>query len=73
MNVIDLLFVDGDHSFEGVSRDWENFSPLLKPGAWVAFHDVGWADGVRAVVQRQVKAATTTSRALRNLWIGRVR
>lgn len=70
---IDLLFVDGDHSFEGVARDWENFGPMLRPGAWAAFHDVGWAEGVRAVVEDRVKLVTTMSRGLPNLWIGRVR
>jgi cephalosporin hydroxylase len=37
---VDFLFVDGDHSYEGVKRDWELFSPLVRPGGLVAFHDV---------------------------------
>ena len=37
---VDLLFVDGDHSYEGVTRDWELWLPLVRPGGLVAFHDV---------------------------------
>ncbi len=37
---IDFLFIDGDHTYEGVKRDWEMYSPLVRPGGLVAFHDV---------------------------------
>lgn len=37
---IDFLFIDGDHSYEGVRADWELYSPLVRPGGLVAFHDV---------------------------------
>ena len=37
---IDVLFIDGDHSYEGVRADFETFSPLVKPGGIVAFHDI---------------------------------
>jgi hypothetical protein len=36
---VGLLFIDGDHSEEGVRRDWACWSPLLAPGATVAFDD----------------------------------
>ena len=39
---IDLLFIDGDHSYEGVRRDWEAFSPFVKPSGVVVFHDTLW-------------------------------
>jgi predicted O-methyltransferase YrrM len=37
---IDLLFIDGDHTYEGARLDWEMYSPLVAPGGIVAFHDV---------------------------------
>lgn len=38
---IDLLFIDGDHSFEGCINDCRSWLPFLKKGGWVAFHDSG--------------------------------
>jgi precorrin-6B methylase 2 len=35
----DLLFIDGDHSFTGVRKDFETLAPRLKPGGAIAFHD----------------------------------
>lgn len=36
---IDLLFIDGDHSWEGIERDWRGFSPHVVPGGVVVLHD----------------------------------
>ena len=35
----DFLFIDADHSYEGVLRDYQNWSPLVKLHGLVAFHD----------------------------------
>jgi predicted O-methyltransferase YrrM len=37
---VDLLFIDGDHSYDGVLADFENYAPLVRPGGLIAFHDV---------------------------------
>jgi predicted O-methyltransferase YrrM len=37
---IDFLFIDGDHSYEGVKADFANFSPMVRNGGLIAFHDV---------------------------------
>ncbi len=37
---IDFLFIDGDHTYEGVKRDFEMYSPLVRKGGMVAFHDI---------------------------------
>lgn len=39
---IDLLFIDGDHSYEGVRSDWELYSPHLKSEGVAVFHDTAW-------------------------------
>jgi predicted O-methyltransferase YrrM len=39
---IDLIFIDGDHSYEGVKRDWDLFVPHIKPFGIVVFHDTMW-------------------------------
>ena len=36
---INILFIDGDHSYEGVKDDWDNFSPFVVKGGIVYFHD----------------------------------
>lgn len=35
----DLLFIDGDHSYEGVKADYEHWISTLKDGGSLLFHD----------------------------------
>lgn len=37
---IDLLFIDGDHSYDGCKLDYQMYSPLVRPGGLIAFHDI---------------------------------
>lgn len=37
---VDLLFIDGDHTYAGVRQDFLLYSPLVRSGGWVAFHDI---------------------------------
>lgn len=37
---VDFLFIDGDHTYDGVKADWEMYSPLVRPGGLVALHDI---------------------------------
>jgi predicted O-methyltransferase YrrM len=36
----DFLFIDGDHSYEGVKQDFLYFSPFVRPGGLIVFHDI---------------------------------
>ncbi len=47
---LDFLFIDGDHTYEGVKKDFEMYSPLVRKGGLIAFHDiVGHDPGVSEV------------------------
>lgn len=37
---LDFLFIDGDHSYEGVKKDFIMYSSLVKESGLVAFHDI---------------------------------
>lgn len=38
----DFLFIDGDHEPEGVLEDYQMYSPLVRLGGIVGFHDWGY-------------------------------
>lgn len=40
----DLLFIDGDHSYEGCSNDLENWYPALARGGHIVLHDCYYGD-----------------------------
>lgn len=37
---LDYLFIDGDHTYDGVKKDFELYAPLVRKGGIVAFHDI---------------------------------
>lgn len=37
---VDVLFLDGDHGYEGVRADYDAYSPLVAPGGLIALHDI---------------------------------
>jgi len=37
---VDLLFIDADHSYEGVARDFGMYTPLVRRGGLVGLHDI---------------------------------
>ncbi len=43
----DCVFIDGAHTLEAVSSDWENYGSM---GRLVAFHDIAWNDTWRSSV-----------------------
>ena len=38
--LVDLLFIDGDHSYEGVAADFRLYSPFVRDGGSIVFHDI---------------------------------
>ena len=51
----DLVFVDGDHSYEGARADYERWRDAVRPGGHMLFHDAvdtgGWGSVYPGVVQ----------------------
>lgn len=39
-NKLDYFLIDGDHTYEGVRSDFEMYSPLVRPGGVILFHDI---------------------------------
>jgi predicted O-methyltransferase YrrM len=37
---LDFLLIDGDHTYDGVRRDFEDYGPLVRAGGLIAFHDI---------------------------------
>ncbi|MEA2256727.1 MAG: 1-O-methyltransferase [Solirubrobacteraceae bacterium] len=61
---VDLVFVDGDHSEDGVQADWDGWHRFVAPGGAVAFHDARLSQeggrglpGPTAVVDRLFRGA----------------
>lgn len=46
---IRFLLIDADHSYEGVKRDFERWSPHVATGGLIVFHDYRMADVARFV------------------------
>ena len=55
---LDWAYIDGDHTYEAVAADLENFYASLKPGGVIAGDDYGmvgwWEDGVTRAVDEFV-------------------
>jgi predicted O-methyltransferase YrrM len=69
---IDLIFIDGDHSYEGVYGDWCAYSPMLRSGSLVVLHDIGWAEGVQRVLKDDIRLKVGSEGRLPNLWWGSI-
>lgn len=52
---IDMLWIDGDHSYEACSRDILDWVPFVKPGGLVAFHDYANPCGVAEAVDKHMR------------------
>lgn len=51
---IDFLWIDGDHSYQGVKRDIEDWLPLVKNNCFVCFHDYRDEAGVKRAVDEKI-------------------
>lgn len=59
---VDLVFIDGDHSYEACLADIAAWAPLVKRGGVLAFHDFGSrAQGVTRAIFEQIRAGRMES------------
>jgi predicted O-methyltransferase YrrM len=47
---LDFVFIDADHSYEGVKKDIVAWLPKVKKGGVLAGHDYAWTPGIRQAV-----------------------
>ncbi len=47
VGMVDLLFIDGDHSYEGCTADLENWYPNLAAGGHIVLHDCYYGSPVQ--------------------------
>src|SRR5258708_36301569 len=53
-NNIDMLFIDGDHSYPGIKSDFNLYFPKLKVGGVMLFHDTIWWRGVARLMREEI-------------------
>jgi predicted O-methyltransferase YrrM len=54
----DLVFIDADHTYEGVAQDIKDWMPKLKKGGYLFGHDIDWLSvqyGVRSIFREYNK------------------
>lgn len=51
---IDLLFIDGSHTFEATKEDFIGWSKKLKPGGWMILHDAAVLPGPWKVARNNI-------------------
>jgi hypothetical protein len=54
-NYFDYVYIDGEHSYEAVSRDLNNYFPKVKVGGYLIGDDYGWL-GVEPAVKDFLEA-----------------
>jgi hypothetical protein len=53
---VGFLFIDGDHRYEGVKADYENYKQFVSPNGIIAFHDINPHDQSEHDPNYQVEA-----------------
>lgn len=52
--LVDFVYIDGDHEYTQVYKDVTNFKKLVKKGGLLSGHDYGLAPGVKKAVDKLV-------------------
>jgi len=52
---LDFVYIDGDHAYDGVTRDIKNYYPLINKGGVIGGHDFDYIDVCKAVMEYVIK------------------
>jgi hypothetical protein len=66
---VSFVFIDGDHSREGVTEDILSWLPRLKPGGWLAGHDYKPDNYVGQAVRSCFPGRDCQSQMVKSCWI----
>jgi len=68
---IGLLFLDADHRYFAIKRDFDMWVPKLSPGGWLCLHDVKAREGPGRVYRENIESSPhfKDSRIIRNMGI----
>lgn len=66
--MVDFLFIDGDHSYQGVKNDVDLWLPKLNSNGLLIMHDIGWADGVQRVIKEEITPLAKHQGRLPNMY-----
>lgn len=68
---INLLFIDGDHSYKAVKLDLKTWLPHTKKGTVLIMHDYGWAKGVIKCVKEIIRPIekSNTGHSFENMYV----
>jgi predicted O-methyltransferase YrrM len=68
---LDVLFIDGDHTYEGVKADLANYAPMVKSGGRIILHDVcsAYDPGVRKAFDEYIDATKYEAEIFLS-WVG---
>lgn len=69
---IDLLFIDGDHSWEGVTTDLKLYLPLLRENGVLIMHDSAHPPVRKAIQEMVLPVETKRLAKLPNMYAGQI-
>ena len=61
---VELLWIDGDHSYEGASKDILSWEQFVVKGGLLAMHDYGSATGVFRAIYKHILSCPCTWRVI---------
>lgn len=65
---LELLFIDGDHSYEGAKADFERWGAFVRPGGHLLFHDAVDTGGYGNVYPGVARAVAEVGTVWKQRW-----